>query len=137
MSSLLNLVWHDGKLFGQELTFWAMVGWAGQAVFFSRFVVQWYATEKKKQVVVPAAFWWLSLTGCLLLLIYALKRRDAVIAFGFIASWIPYMRNLIIHYRHEKAHTRCECGTLLPPTANFCPHCGLAIKKPAATFSAK
>ncbi len=130
MSSVIDLIWHDGKLFGQPFTFWAMIGWLGQAVFFSRFLVQWFATEKKKQVVVPTAFWWLSLVGCLLLLIYAIHRRDPVIIFGYVISWIPYVRNLVIHYRHTKAHTLCVgCETKLPPEANFCPNCGVAVEE--------
>ena len=60
-----DLIWHDGKLLGIDWSVWKVVGWLGNAVFFSRFFVQWYATEKKKQVVVPQAFWWLSLVGSL------------------------------------------------------------------------
>ena len=71
MDWLTNLIWHDGKFLGVEWSIWKVIGWIGNAVFFSRFVVQWYATEKSKRVVVPTAFWWLSLTGSLLLLIYS------------------------------------------------------------------
>ena len=63
MDSITNFIWHDGKLFGIDWSVWKVIGWIGNAVFFSRFFVQWYATEKKKQVVVPQAFWWLSLLG--------------------------------------------------------------------------
>jgi lipid-A-disaccharide synthase-like uncharacterized protein len=97
-------------------------------VFFSRFVVQWYATEKKKRVVVPAAFWWLSLSGSLLLLSYALHRRDSVFIFSQAFSWIPYIRNLIIHQRHEAAHLDCTaCGQSCPPHSNFCFSCGTKL----------
>jgi len=72
MDWLTNLIWHDSKLFGIEWSAWKVIGWLGNAVFFSRFFVQWYATEKRKQVVVPTAFWWLSLAGSLLLLSYGL-----------------------------------------------------------------
>ena len=64
-SHLDDLIWHDGKFFGIDWSVWKVIGWLGNAVFFSRFLVQWYATEKKKQVVVPQAFWWLSLVGSL------------------------------------------------------------------------
>ena len=56
MHSLTDLLWHDGKLLGIDWSIWKMIGWTGNAVFFSRFFVQWYATEKKQQVVVPQAF---------------------------------------------------------------------------------
>jgi lipid-A-disaccharide synthase-like uncharacterized protein len=60
-----------------------IIGWLGNAVFFTRFLVQWYATEKKKRVVVPTAFWWLSLAGSLLLLAYSLHKRDSVFIFAY------------------------------------------------------
>ena len=94
-------------------------------VFFSRFFFQWYATEKKKQVVVPLIFWWLSLTGSLLLLVYGLHQRDSVFIFAYAFTWIPYIRNLVIHHRHAKARQTClDCGQNSAPTARFCPQCG-------------
>ena len=83
MDWLTNLIWHDGKFFGIEWGFWKVIGWLGNAVFFSRFFVQWYATERLKRVVVPTAFWWLSLLGSLLLLSYALfGKHDSVFIFA-------------------------------------------------------
>ncbi len=127
MDWLTNLIWHDGKVFGVDwVVFWTAVGWSGNAVFFLRFFAQWYATEKKKQVIVPVLFWWLSLTGSLLLLLYALfYDKHHVIIFAYLFTWIPYTRNLIIHYRHQRAHLDCAgCGRSCPPQSNFCPHCG-------------
>ena len=121
---------NNGKIFGVDwVVFWTTIGWCGNAVFFSRFVVQWYATEKKKQVVVPVLFWWLSLTGSLLLLLYALfYDKHHVIIFAYLLTWIPYTRNLIIHYRHKNAHVDCPgCGKKVPPQFNFCPNCGARL----------
>jgi lipid-A-disaccharide synthase-like uncharacterized protein len=127
--SLTDLIWHDGKFLGIAWSVWKVIGWTGNAVFFSRFFLQWYATEKKKQVVVPVGFWWLSLIGSLLLLIYGLHRRDSVFIFAYLFTWIPYIRNLIIHYRHKDSHLMCHCGVESPPIANFCSSCGEKIKK--------
>jgi lipid-A-disaccharide synthase-like uncharacterized protein len=63
MDWLNNLIWHNGKLAGIEWGVWKVVGWLGNAVFFSRFFVQWYATETLKKAEVPTAFWWLSPGG--------------------------------------------------------------------------
>jgi lipid-A-disaccharide synthase-like uncharacterized protein len=109
---------------------WKIVGWLGNLVFFSRFIVQWHATEKNKRVVVPQAFWWLSLTGSLLLLAYSVRKRDSVFIFAYAFTWIPYIRNLIIHYRHKNAHTDCAgCGQKIPPQSNFCPNCGVKVEQ--------
>ena len=129
MDWLTNLIWHDGKLFGIEWSAWKIIGWLGNAVFFSRFFVQWYATEKRKQVVVPTAFWWLSLAGSLLLLSYAVfHERDSVFIFAYAFTWIPYIRNLVIHRRHAAAHLDCpECGNRCLPHSRFCFSCGAKL----------
>jgi lipid-A-disaccharide synthase-like uncharacterized protein len=129
MDWLTNLLWHDGKLFGIKWNTWEAIGWLANAIFFSRFVVQWYATEKLKRVVVPAAFWWLSLAGSLLLLGYAwLYKHEPVFIFAYAFTWIPYTRNLLIHRRHAEAHLNCtNCGQVCPPHSHFCFSCGTAL----------
>lgn len=126
MDWLRDSIWQDGRLFGIEWNTWKVIGWAGNAVFFSRFFVQWYVTEKRKQVVVPPAFWWLSIVGSGLLLAYALfYRQDSVFIFAYAFTWIPYVRNLVIHRRHLRAHQTCpQCGLDCPPPASFCSQCG-------------
>jgi len=117
---------------------WNAIGLIGQGVFFSRFYVQWYATEKKKQVVVPVLFWWLSLMGTFLLLLYAVfYDGHRIIIAGYSLAWIPYVRNLIIHQRNKEAHLDCPgCGLSCPPRAKFCSECatrlvpGTAVSKP-------
>jgi lipid-A-disaccharide synthase-like uncharacterized protein len=128
MDWLTNLIWHDGKFLGIDWGVWKVIGWLGNLIFFSRFIVQWHATERKKRVVVPQTFWWLSLTGSFLLLAYSVRQRDSVFIFAYAFTWIPYIRNLIIHYRHKNAHTDCTgCGQKIPPQSNFCPNCGAKV----------
>jgi lipid-A-disaccharide synthase-like uncharacterized protein len=126
---LHKIFFPDGEFLGVTWNFWKVIGWLGNAVFFSRFFVQWYATEKKKQVVVPTAFWWLSLAGSILLLFYALfYKKDSVFIFAYAFTWIPYIRNLVIHQRHKKAQQVCpDCGLKSPPAANFCSACGTRL----------
>ena len=126
MDWLRDLLWHDGKFLGIAWSTWKVIGWLGNTVFFTRFFVQWYATEKLKRVVVPTGFWWLSLAGSLLLLSYALfYQRDSVFIFAYAFTWIPYIRNLVIHYRHTAAHLECPaCAQSCPPQSNFCFNCG-------------
>jgi lipid-A-disaccharide synthase-like uncharacterized protein len=125
MHPLTDLIWHDDKLLGITWNAWKVIGWLGNAFFFSRFLVQWYATEKKQQVVVPPAFWWLSLAGSLTLLCYSIHKQDSVFIFAYAFTWIPYIRSLMIHRRHAQAHTDCAgCGKKIPPQSNYCPNCG-------------
>lgn len=143
MDSLQNWVWHNGHFLGIEWHIWKVIGWCGNTAFFSRFIVQWYATEKRKEVVVPPIFWWLSLVGSWLLLSYALfYQKDSVFIFANAFNWIPYLRNLVIHRRHLKAHMTCgACQHVNPPAARYCMHCGTLLPvetgggplRPAAT----
>ena len=132
MDWLTDLIWYQGKLLGIEWSVWKVLGWLGNAIFFSRFFVQWHATEKLKRVVVPAAFWWLSLAGSLLLLSYSLHKHDSVLIFAYAFTWIPYIRNLVIHRRDAAAHVGCSsCGKLCPPHSRFCLSCGTRLASTA------
>ncbi len=80
--------------------------------------------------------WWLSLAGSLLLLSYALfYEKDSVFIFAYAFTWIPYIRNLVIHRRHAAAHLDCaSCGQLCPPHSNFCLACGARLGASAETI---
>ncbi len=90
-----------------DLNFWLVFGFLGQGIFFCRFLVQWLATEKAKRTVVPMAFWYLSIGGGVMILIYAASREqghpDWVIVCGQAGGLVMYVRNIIIAVRHKKA----------------------------------
>jgi len=71
-----------------------ILGFIGQFFFSMRFIVQWIASEKKKQSVVPLSFWVFSIVGSSLLLIYAIYRRDPVFILGQAPNLLIYFRNL-------------------------------------------
>ena len=76
---------------------WIIFGFLAQFVFFLRFAVQWWHSEKAKKSVVPLSFWYLSIAGSVMILIYSIKREDIVfITAQFLALFI-YIRNIALH----------------------------------------
>lgn len=75
---------------------WLALGFLGQALFSARFLVQWLASEARRESVIPVAFWYLSLAGGATLLAYALWRRDPVFAVGQGFGLVVYARNLAL-----------------------------------------
>lgn len=96
---------------------WLGIGFAGQIAFTSRFLVQWLASERKKDSVVPTAFWWFSLAGGLTLLSYAIHKRDPVIVVGQAFGVLIYLRNLILisEARRTRRQSSLESSSASPP----------------------
>jgi lipid-A-disaccharide synthase-like uncharacterized protein len=91
MNDLMNYL-HD--VFVTKLDAWVLLGFIAQGLFTMRFVVQWIASERARASVIPVAFWFFSLGGGVLLLIYALYRKDPVFIAGQALGLIVYVRNL-------------------------------------------
>jgi lipid-A-disaccharide synthase-like uncharacterized protein len=84
---------------GKPIDFWLIFGFIGQICFTMRFVVQWYATERKKESVIPISFWFYSIMGSAILLIYAIYRMDPVFILGQAFGFTVYLRNLHFIFR--------------------------------------
>jgi lipid-A-disaccharide synthase-like uncharacterized protein len=80
-----------------------VLGFVGQFFFFMRFFIQWICTEKYKKSVIPVAFWYFSLIGGFLLLIYAVLRKDIVFTVGQAGGSVIYMRNLYFIHKEKNA----------------------------------
>jgi len=78
---------------------WLVFGFLAQGLFMGRMVVQWLASERAGRSVIPATFWWLSLTGGLMLLLYFLRRGDPVGVWGQLLGIGVYTRNIILMQR--------------------------------------
>lgn len=87
------------SVFVAQFNFWVILGFVAQFLFMMRFVVQWIASEKAKASVVPLAFWFFSLGGGFLLLVYSVARQDPVFIAGQALGLIIYIRNLMLIYR--------------------------------------
>lgn len=81
---------------------WLAVGFLGQACFSTRFLIQWIASERRKESVIPVYFWYFSIAGGLTLLTYAVYRLDPVFILGQGAGLFVYSRNLYLIYRKRE-----------------------------------
>ena len=83
------------------MNMWLIIGFIGQALFSMRFLLQWIASERKGESVIPVLFWYFSLAGGLTLLAYAIHIRDAVFILGQSAGAFIYIRNLVLIFRKK------------------------------------
>ena len=84
-------------------SYWVLLGFSSQFIFFVRFFIQWIATERKKEVHIPEAFWYLSLCGAAGLLIYSIHRKDIVFIVGQSAGILFYGRSIyFLHMTKRK-----------------------------------
>ena len=81
---------------------WLGVGFLGQSLFFSRWIIQWVASERNANSQMPLAFWYMSLTGGLIVLSYAVYRRDPVFIAGQGIGSFVYLRNLMLIHASRK-----------------------------------
>ncbi|MHC5024487.1 MAG: lipid-A-disaccharide synthase N-terminal domain-containing protein [Planctomycetota bacterium] len=113
----------------------ALVGFGivAQVMFFLRWIVQWIASERRGVSHVPLLFWWLSLAGASMLLVYFFLRGEPVGLLGQSVGWIVYSRNLYLIRRQrraaEVAQSACPgCGALpgadSDAAGRTCPDCG-------------
>ena len=92
---------------------WLGIGLLGQAFFSARFLVQWIASERRRKSVVPNQFWYFSVGGGIVMLAYAIYRRDPVFILGQAAGLFVYARNLYFIHRRP-AQRRVERGATKP-----------------------
>lgn len=92
---------------------WLAIGFAAQAMFSMRFIIQWLASEKARRSVVPETFWYFSFAGGLMLFIYAIYRMDPVFILGQGSGLLIYARNI-----HFILQARRENDPLVKPRFN-------------------
>lgn len=89
------------EVFVAQWNWWMVLGLVGQICFTMRFVVQWLASEIAKKSVVPVAFWFFSLIGGGLLLIYSIYLKNPVFILGNSLGFSVYLRNIWLIYREH------------------------------------
>lgn len=93
------------NIFIAQFTGWILLGFIAQFFFMMRFVVQWIASERARRSVMPIAFWFFSLGGGFLLLLYAIHRRDPVFIAGQGLGLFIYIRNLWLIFNEKRRAT--------------------------------
>jgi lipid-A-disaccharide synthase-like uncharacterized protein len=97
-----NLISYLNDVFVIKFDGWVILGFVAQAFFTMRFVVQWIASERARRSVIPVAFWFFSIGGGALLLVYALYRKDPVFIAGQALGLVVYVRNLYFIVMHRR-----------------------------------
>jgi lipid-A-disaccharide synthase-like uncharacterized protein len=80
---------------------WLFIGLFGQFLFSMRFILQWLASEKIKRSIIPNIFWYFSLAGGTVLLVYAIYRRDLVFILGQGTGIFIYLRNIYFVFKSK------------------------------------
>jgi lipid-A-disaccharide synthase-like uncharacterized protein len=93
------LAWLD-----THLTLWTLIGLFGQTMFMMRFILQWIASEKAKQSVMPEIFWYFSLGGGLIVFAYAVHQQDLVFMLGQGLGVLIYLRNIYFIRKRKTSH---------------------------------
>lgn len=88
---------------------WLSIGLVGQSLFMMRFIVQWIHSERHKKSLIPVSFWYFSLIGGVIVLLYGIHRVDPVIILGQLPGTFVYARNLIL-IRREHRDVLAEIG---------------------------
>jgi lipid-A-disaccharide synthase-like uncharacterized protein len=81
---------------------WVGIGFVGQSLFFSRWLLQWFVSERKAESQIPVSFWYMSLIGSVIVLAYAIHKIDPVFIAGQGLGTVVYVRNLILLHRAKK-----------------------------------
>ena len=93
-------------IFVAKFDFWLAFGLIAQLAFAARFLVQWIASERAGKSVVPMAFWFFSIGGGLMTLIYGIVKREPVIIIGQLLANIIYVRNVMLIWKNRGSQSQ-------------------------------
>jgi len=106
MGEWLEGAWATLSSYSTTEIVWLSVGLFGQAMFSMRFIIQWIVSEKKRDSVVPIAFWYFSLAGATIVLAYGIYKVEPVLIIGQSTGFVIYLRNL--YFIHKRKHAELE-----------------------------
>jgi lipid-A-disaccharide synthase-like uncharacterized protein len=87
------------ETFVTKFDVWIIVGLGAQLMFTGRFLVQWISSERAGKSIIPLGFWFFSVAGGALTMIYGIAKREPVIIFGQFLAMLIYLRNLVLIFK--------------------------------------
>src|SRR5690349_21361374 len=94
----------EHRVFGLDWNYLVIIGLIGNATFSMRFLVQWYASEKKGESVIPVSFWYWSIGGSIIMCLYFIFRRDPVGILAYLPNSVIYIQILMLFSRLKLAY---------------------------------
>jgi lipid-A-disaccharide synthase-like uncharacterized protein len=106
-SIFIAVTWfgQEHRFLGLDWNYLVILGLVGNVTFSMRFLVQWYASERKGESVIPVSFWYWSIGGSIIMFLYFLFRRDPVGVIAYLPNSIIYIRNLMLIRKQKLAYT--------------------------------
>lgn len=107
MNTLIAVTWigQEHRFLGLDWNYLVILGLIGNALFSMRFIVQWFASERQGESVIPVSFWYWSIAGSIIMFLYFLLRRDPVGILAYLPNSIIYIRNLMLIRKRKLAYT--------------------------------
>src|SRR5215469_15891682 len=105
--ALIAVTWigKEYRFLGLDWSYLMILGFIGNALFSMRFLVQWLASERQGESVIPVSFWYWSIAGSVLMCIYFIFRRDPIGILAYLPNSLIYIRNLILIRKRKFAFT--------------------------------
>ena len=105
--ALIAITWigKEYRFLGLDWSYLMVLGFIGNALFSMRFLVQWVASERQGESVIPVSFWYWSIAGSVLMCIYFIFRRDPIGILAYLPNSMIYIRNLMLIRKRKFAFT--------------------------------
>ena len=92
---------------------WLVIGFIGQSIFASRFLIQWIVSERASKSIIPNIFWWISILGSITLLSYAIHKEDPVFIVGQSCGFLIYARNLYLIKKNKMSKKKSDPSKIM------------------------
>jgi lipid-A-disaccharide synthase-like uncharacterized protein len=115
-SSMLAVTWvgREHRFWGLDWSYLTLLGLVGNLIFSTRFFLQWIASERKGESVIPVSFWYWSLLGSVILSMYWIFKREPVGILAYLPNSFIYYRNLHLIKKQQLAAAQREAMAAKP-----------------------